>query len=74
MSCLALFVAAALYEGLKLGREKLIAYELKQKAKLGGGDIENKPSIRLVVLFALIKILLIAVVDLNLAINNQEKF
>lgn len=31
-SCLALFVLAALYEGLKLGREKLIAYELKRTA------------------------------------------
>merc|ERR1712018_178016 len=30
VSCIALFVCAALYEGLKLAREKLIAYELKK--------------------------------------------
>jgi len=46
LSCLALFVAAALYEGLKLGREKLIAYELKLKGQLVTGDIESKPTFR----------------------------
>jgi len=42
VSCFVLFLCAALYEGLKLGREKLIAYELKKQANspviLNGGQ------------------------------------
>jgi copper transporter 1 len=44
-SCLGLFVCAALYEGLKLGREKLMMYEVKRREK-SGVDSENKPSVR----------------------------
>ena len=36
LSCLVLFIFAALYEGLKLAREKLIAYELKRTNAING--------------------------------------
>jgi len=45
LSCLGLFVCAALYEGLKLGREKLMVYEVKRREKTLG-DSERKPTIR----------------------------
>lgn len=45
LSCLGLFVCAALYEGLKLGREKLMVYEVKRREKTLG-DSESKPTIR----------------------------
>lgn len=34
LSCFVLFVCGALYEGLKLGREKLMAYDLKKRGNL----------------------------------------
>ncbi len=43
-SCLALFVFAVLYEGLKLGREKLMAYEIKRRETTNRG--ENRAGLR----------------------------
>jgi len=39
VSCFILFVFAALYEGLKLAREKLIAYELKKTNNVNGAAV-----------------------------------
>ena len=44
LSCFALFACAALYEGLKLGREKLMVYEVKNSQNLE--DVESRPKVR----------------------------